>query len=78
MRRLAVGGLLAGEKVNLGGIHHGPDRTEVLSYLHVTRSDRDDLRALREEGVEVSAQDLPDAPRVGLDSLLKEGERPSE
>jgi PTS system mannose-specific IIB component/fructoselysine and glucoselysine-specific PTS system IIB component len=78
MRGLAAGGLLAGEKVNLGGIHHGPDRIEVLNYLHVTRSDRDDLRALRDEGVEVSAQDLPDAPRVGLDSLLNDGERPSE
>lgn len=73
MRALAAGGLLAGERVNLGGLHHGPERKEVLTYLHVTRADRDDLLALREEGVEVQAQDLPDAPRVGLDSLLRAG-----
>jgi mannose/fructose/N-acetylgalactosamine-specific phosphotransferase system component IIB len=74
MRALSEEGLLAGERVNLGGIHHGPDRKEVLTYLHVTRSDRDDLVAMREDGVEVQAQDLPDAPRVGLDSLLKVGD----
>lgn len=74
MRALSLGGLMAGERVNLGGIHHGPDRKEVLTYLHVTRSDRDDLVAMREEGVEVQAQDLPDAPRVGLESLLRVGD----
>jgi mannose/fructose/N-acetylgalactosamine-specific phosphotransferase system component IIB len=73
MRALAAGGLLAGERVNLGGLHHGPERKEVLTYLHVTLADRNDLIALGEEGVEVQAQDLPDAPRVGLESLLKVG-----
>lgn len=71
MKRLARGGLLQGEKVNLGGIHHGPGRTEVLRYLHLTEEDREDLASIAEEGVEVSARDLPDAPRVGLTTLLK-------
>lgn len=72
MRRLAEGGRLEGERVNLGGIHHGPGRTEVLRYLHLTDEDREDLRRLADEGVEVTARDLPDAPRVGLTALLKE------
>lgn len=70
MRRLGDGGLLQGEKVNLGGIHHGPGRTEVLRYLHLTGQDRDDLAALAEGGAQVSARDLPDAPKVALTSLL--------
>jgi len=71
MRRLAGGGRLRGEKVNLGGLHHGPEREEVLSYLHLTAEDREALRALEdEEGVEVSARDLPDAHKVPLKSLL--------
>jgi PTS system mannose-specific IIB component/fructoselysine and glucoselysine-specific PTS system IIB component len=71
MRRLAGGGRLRGEKVNLGGQHHGPERDEVLSYLHLTAADREALRALGEdEGVEVSARDLPDAHKVPLKSLL--------
>ena len=70
MLRLAHGGLLRGEKVNLGGIHHSPGRLQVLTYLHLTEEDVSGLRALEEEGVEVSARDLPDAHKVPLRTLL--------
>ena len=70
MLRLARGGHLSGEKVNVGGLHHGPERIEVLSYLHLTASDRADLSALAEEGVDVFARDLPDAHKVPLSALL--------
>lgn len=72
MKRLGDDGLLQGEKVNLGGIHHGPGRTEVLRYLHLTPQDRADLAALADAGVHVSARDLPDAPKVALASLLED------
>ena len=71
MKRLASGGVLEGAAVNLGGIHHGPGRDEVLTYLHLTDKDRDDLRAIVDEGVSVSARDLPDAHRVSLETLLR-------
>lgn len=71
MLRLARGDRLRGEKVNLGGQHHGPGRQEVLSYLHLTNEDREALAALEGEGVEVSARDLPDAHKVPLKSLLE-------
>lgn len=71
MRCLAEGGRLRGEKVNLGGLHHGPGRDEVLTYLHLSRKDCEALQQLAEEGVEVSARDLPDARRVALDALLR-------
>lgn len=70
MLRLASGGLLQGDKVNLGGIHHGPGRLQVLTYLHLTEEDVAGLKALEEEGVEVSARDLPDAHKVPLRTLL--------
>ena len=72
MRRLAEGRLLAGAQVNLGGIHHGPGRAEVLTYLHLTEQDRADLREIAESGANVTARDLPDAHRVTLETLLKE------
>jgi mannose/fructose/N-acetylgalactosamine-specific phosphotransferase system component IIB len=59
-----------GYAINLGGLHAGPDRIRVLDYLHLTAEDRDDLTALASEGVEVSARDLPNAPGVGLDTIL--------
>ena len=71
MRRLSDGGRLRGEKVNLGGLHHGPGRDEVLTYLHLSLEDREALQQLADEGVEVSARDLPDARRVTLKALLK-------
>jgi len=71
MRRLAEGGLLDGAKVNLGGIHHGPGRKELLTYLHLTEQDTADLRAIAEAGVTITARDLPDAHKVTLDSLLR-------
>lgn len=71
MRRIADRGVLSGERVNLGGIHHGLGRDEVLAYLHLTEEDRSDLRAMAAAGVEITARDLPDAHRVGLDTLLK-------
>jgi len=70
MLRLARGGLLEGVKVNVGGLHHSPDRTEVLTYLHLTSEDRAKLRALADEGAIVTAQDLPDSHRVDLRTLL--------
>jgi len=70
MRRLAEGGALAGERVNLGGIHHGPGRTEVITYLHLTEADRADLVAMADAKAEVTARDLPDAHRVKLATIL--------
>lgn len=69
--RLARGGTLADEQVNLGGLHHAAGREEVLPYLFLDETDRERLRALTAEGVVISARDLPGSPRVGLDVLLK-------
>jgi PTS system mannose-specific IIB component/fructoselysine and glucoselysine-specific PTS system IIB component len=71
MLALARGGLLRGERLNLGGLHHGPGRTEVLNYLHLTPDDRRDLKAIEQEGMEVFARDLPDAHKVPLRTLLE-------
>jgi PTS system mannose-specific IIB component/fructoselysine and glucoselysine-specific PTS system IIB component len=71
MLRLAGGGLLRGAKVNVGGLHHSAERKEVLTYLHLTPEDREDLRALRDEGAIVTAQELPDSHRVDLQTILR-------
>lgn len=71
-RRLAEGGTLAGEEINLGGLHHAAGRREMLPYLYVSESDLDDLRAIAASGVDVSARDLPDTALVPLATLLEE------
>ncbi|UCC23997.1 MAG: PTS sugar transporter subunit IIB [Gemmatimonadales bacterium] len=70
MRRLAVGGLLAGEEVNLGGIHHRPGRIQVRSYIYLDEAERAELRALAEEGVTITGRDLPETHRVPLEAIL--------
>ena len=72
MLRLARGGTLADRTVNIGGIHHGPGRRQVLPYLHLDDEDRQRLRELHEEGAAVSARDLPTTTEVPLTTLLEE------
>ena len=72
-RRVAEGGALAGEEVNLGGIHHAEGRTRVLPYLHLGPGDGDALREIAASGAEVSARDLPASRKVMLDELLAGG-----
>jgi mannose/fructose/N-acetylgalactosamine-specific phosphotransferase system component IIB len=71
--RLAEGGLLDGEEVNLGGIHHADGRARVLPYLHLSDGDRDTLRRIAATGATVSARDLPATRRVSLEELAGNG-----
>lgn len=71
MRRLAAAGGMAGEHVNLGGVHHAPGRTRVLRYVFLGDAERDALRSLADLGVEVTARDVPGARGVGVDQLME-------
>ena len=77
MRRLAAGGLMRGEEVNIGGIHHAPGREAILPYVYLSDDERTQVAALRGEGAIVSARDLPGARRVGVDQLLAGDSRTS-
>lgn len=68
--RLAEGGSLNGATVNLGGIHHGPGRTQVLPYLYLDDADVERLREIERMGVSVRARDLPGSRSVDLAHLI--------
>jgi len=68
-RRLADGGGLEGEEVNLGGIHHAEGRAQVLPYLHLRPDERAELHEIAALGAAVAARDLPASRRVPLDEL---------
>jgi PTS system mannose-specific IIB component/fructoselysine and glucoselysine-specific PTS system IIB component len=74
MRRLtaAAPGINA---VNVGGIHHRSGRTEKLRYVFLTPEEERELRALQDEGVVVTAQDVPSARPMPLRELLDGGAR---
>lgn len=69
MRRLAdaAPGITA---VNLGGIHHRAGRTQRLRYIFLTPDEERALRALAARGIEVTAQDVPSARAIPLESVL--------
>lgn len=56
-------------RVNLGGIHHRPGRTERLPYLYLTDEECAVLRAMRAGGADVTAQDVPSAAPIALGAL---------
>lgn len=71
--RLGRDGLLRGMEVNIGGIHHAPDRREVLPYVYLSKHEEAELRDLAGKGADVSARDLPGGRRVPLAQLLSGG-----
>lgn len=70
MNRTARSGLLSGSEVNIGGIHHAPGRRRVLRYLFLSNEEREELKVLSEQGVRVTARDVPGARPVSLDEMV--------
>jgi mannose/fructose/N-acetylgalactosamine-specific phosphotransferase system component IIB len=70
MAGLAEHNRLRGREVNLGGLHHGAGRTERVPYVFLGRAEEEGLQALADEGVEISARDLPGSHAVDLKALL--------
>lgn len=57
------------DRVNLGGIHHKPGRTQRLPYIYLTEEEYHILESLAARGTQVTAQDLPTSPPVPLEQL---------
>jgi D-glucosaminate PTS system EIIB component len=53
-------------RLNVGGVHHRPGRTERLRYVYLTADEAAKLNALAAAGVDVQAQDVPTARPVPL------------
>lgn len=57
-------------KVNLGGLHSNADRRQRLPYLFLNEMEVRQLRHLADRGVEITAQDLPNAAPIALGDIL--------
>jgi D-glucosaminate PTS system EIIB component len=57
-------------RINLGGVHHRPGRTERLRYVYLTDDEVAKLKQLASNGVEVTAQDVPTARAVPIGEFL--------
>lgn len=68
-RRLLDGGLALGA-VNLGGLHHA-DGTRLSSSVSLSKRDCEDLRAMAQQGVRITAQSIPDENSPDVNAWLK-------
>ena len=57
-------------EVNIGGIHHRPDRRQRLRYVFLSPVEEDVLKDMERKGATVSARDVPAASPVDLKTLL--------
>ena len=57
------------KRINVGGIHHQPGRSERLRYVYLSDVEAAKLRALAAQGVEITAQDVPTARAVPLEEF---------
>jgi mannose/fructose/N-acetylgalactosamine-specific phosphotransferase system component IIB len=64
------GGAPSIRKVNLGGLHSDANRRQRLPYLFLNEVEARQLRHLADRGVEITAQDLPNAAPIALGDIL--------
>jgi len=57
-------------EVNIGGIHHRPDRRQRLRYVFLSPVEEEVLRDMERAGAVVTARDVPAATPVDLLTLL--------
>lgn len=72
MRRL-VNQAVGIAAVNVGGVHHREGRRQLLRYLFLSPDEERALRSLAEDGVRVSAQDVPASRPLQILDLLDGG-----
>jgi PTS system mannose-specific IIB component/fructoselysine and glucoselysine-specific PTS system IIB component len=56
-------------RINLGGIHHRADRHERLRYIYLSSEEELLLAAMRKIGADITAQDLPTTPPIGMEAM---------
>ncbi len=54
-----IGMGLSLDKVNVGGLHFGPGKKEMLPFVYLSRVDFNPLRQMLERGIKLSAQQVP-------------------
>ena len=57
------------DRLNLGGIHAGAGRRERLRYLYLSEDELSMLQRLARQGLEITAQDVPNSRPVPLKDL---------
>src|SRR3989339_648619 len=66
------------ESVNVGGMHYGPGKKQILRTLCVDKDDIDTLMEIRSMGIELEGRVLPDDERMDITDVLKREMQPPD
>ena len=58
------------KRVNIGGIHEGDGRIKRLAYVFLTEDEAQALRTLEDNGIEVTARDVPSTRPIPLGEFV--------
>ncbi|OGS24024.1 MAG: hypothetical protein A2314_02575 [Elusimicrobia bacterium RIFOXYB2_FULL_50_12] len=58
------------ESVNVGGMHYGPGKKQILRTLCVDKDDIDTLMEIGKQGVELEGRVLPDDERINIMEVI--------
>lgn len=58
-------------QLNIGGIHYGPGKIELISYIFLDAEDVTSLNSLQERGVRILGQDTPSSKKVDVMKLIR-------
>ena len=64
-RRLVEGGVPI-DQLNVGNMHFSEGKEKLSTKVYVDQKDRDDLQAIKDKGVKVFIQDVPDSEIIHL------------
>jgi PTS system mannose-specific IIB component/fructoselysine and glucoselysine-specific PTS system IIB component len=56
--------------VNLGGLHHRPDRRPALRFVYLSSEEAGELREMVSDGIAITAQDVPTARPIPIADVL--------
>ena len=58
------------KRVNIGGIHEGNGRAKKLAYVFLNEEEEQALKALQDNGIEVTARDVPGTRPIPLEDFV--------
>ena len=68
--RKLVDGKVPVDKLNVGNMHSSPGKRQITKKVYVDDKDMEDLKYLKEKGIDIFIQDVPDDTKIPIDNFI--------
>lgn len=69
VRKLVDGGVPV-DKLNVGNMHSSLGKRQITKKVYVDDKDMEDLKYLKEKGIDIFIQDVPDDTKIPIDNFI--------